>query len=327
MLDAGMGLLPSLEILASQHESDEAWETVKVEIVSRVESGYSFSKALSGHPEYFSPSQLVAIRSAERSGSMASVLAKLDEKLSDEQTTKGRLKKALTYPVFLTLLSLGGTFLLFKYVLPGIIEGTATGQSDFLPTRVLMLGVTFVNSWFGLSVIIGGGLLAVAALRRAEVRESLYMIAWRLPFIGPLLINSASLDSATSLKLLVSSGTPVANAVEFSLAGSDSPALREAAPKITRRIMQGDSVTQAFINERSLFSHILIDMLALIDETSEYEKSLEAAIAYLKFDVEQRVEQLLQVIEPVVLLGVSSMIAFVAISVVVPIMQLSASLG
>jgi type IV pilus assembly protein PilC len=326
MMDAGMGLLPSLQLLADQEGGDENWEATKWSIVKQVESGYSFSKALSNQGDTFGKGQIVAIKSGEKAGALGSVLSQLEEKLVDEQRAKAQLKKALTYPLFLVAISLGGTFLLFKYVLPGILASTQTGQSSFLPTKILVLSVAFINSWFGTLLIIASVALVVLILRKPTIQRAIFMSSLELPMIGPLLINSACLEFATNFKLLVASGTPAASAVEFSLTGSDSPALRAASPRITRRIMHGDSVWESFQTERALFSHLLLDMLALIDETSEYEKSLQAAIAYLSFDVEQRVEQFLNIIEPVILILISSMIAFVAVSVVVPIVQLSATM-
>ena len=325
MLASGFPLVEALEIAGE--DSDRRWTGAVRQVAKDIARGMSLSRALGRWPDDFPSYYIGSIASAELSGQLIRTLDFLELWLDREAALRAKLHKAMFYPVMVLLFSLVMVLVLFNTVIPKLMTSFSSDlYEQALPTKILM-GMTGVLShplfylFLGLIVV-----ESILVWRNQAKREWLLCGVYATPFIGGILGNIAALRYVSALALLLDSGGSMLPSLRAAAHSSGSPLLVRDAERVMRGITDGESLSELWTPAPSLYPSIIVQMALVGESSSSLSDALGRTLPYLEMESHQRLERFTEIIEPVLISGVALFIGFVAVSVVLPISQMTAHL-
>ncbi len=321
---AGVPLHEALELL-SRDESEDLSIWVVPELTKKVVHGYKFSTSLSAYPRIFPNTYIALIRAAEETGQLVQVLQELGDWLDRSDKTARHVKKALTYPVVVLIISGLLTLGLFRTVIPGILD-TVLGLGVELPAPTMILKgiVTVIQEPIFWLLCVAAFIGVSLYLQRPEGRSKALWVSVRLPGLGGILRYSAASRFAQTLGMLMETGVEITRATRISLEASGHPTFQDDAARIIGGLKEGKNLSEMLRHE--LYPVLTADLAKVGDESGRMASLLKRAGQILDEDTRYRVDNFLNVLEPVVLAGISIMVGFVVVAILMPLSTLTASL-
>ncbi|MGQ2980951.1 MAG: type II secretion system F family protein [Polaromonas sp.] len=321
---AGVPLFESLIDLRDSADTPSVRRFIS-DLVDRIEGGASLSDALEQSPAGIDKVNISLIRTGEATGKLPEVLAELVESLKWSDEIAAQTKKLLMYPVFAGTIVLGAVGFLMIYLVPQLIGFIKNLGGDVpIQTRALVAFSNFlVGYWYTIPLFIG----AVAAVWITAVRVSpearLWVDEWKLrfPLFGPILKKIIMARFAKSFGLMYRSGVSVLDAMGFCESLSTNAAFRKAIGSAARSISQGQKVSDAFA-ATALFPALVVRMIRVGETTGGLDKALDNVSYFYTREVNDAIEKLQGLIQPVLTLFLGGMIAWIMSSVMLPIYDL-----
>lgn len=321
---AGVPLFESLIDLRDSADTPTVRRFIS-DLVDRIEGGASLSDALEQSPAGIDKVNISLIRTGEATGKLPEVLAELVESLKWSDEIAAQTKKLLMYPVFAGTVVLGAVGFLMIYLVPqllGFIKNL--GGTVPLQTRALVAFSGFlVNYWYTIPVAIA----VIAAAWITAVRLSPAARLWidtaklRAPVFGPILKKIIMARFAKSFGLMYRSGVSVLDALGFCASLSTNAAFRKAISGAALSISQGQKVSDAFA-ATTLFPALVVRMIRVGESTGGLDKALENVSYFYTREVNDAIEKLQGLIQPILTLVLGGMIAWIMSSVMLPIYDL-----
>lgn len=328
LIKAGMPLLRTLRTISDQLDPGllrGAFSTV----ASDVEAGVKFSEALSRHPRHFPPFYVNMIRAGEVGGMLDEILKRLAELLDNQQRLRDRVRSALMYPAFVMLAAVAILVILMAFVVPTFLSlFSELGSALPLPTRILVIvSQTARRGWWLLVLLIGlGGFLTQAALNSPPGRAMYDRLTLHLPVFGSLIHRVLLARFARTLGTLLSSGVPILGALETVRATVTNAVLDEALQDVERSLKTGESLARP-MELSGAFPPLVTRMVALGEETGQLDQMLVQLADSYEEEVEVQLNGLTQLLEPMLIVGVGGVVAFIVIAMFLPLLSLTKLLG
>ena len=324
MSHAGVPLFESLIDLRDSADTPTVRRFIS-DLVDRIEGGASLSEALEQSPAGIDKVNVNLIRTGEATGKLPEVLAELVESLKWSDEIAAQTKKLLMYPVFAGTVVLGAVGFLMIYLVPQLIGFIKNlGGTVPIQTRALVAFSGFlVNFWYTIPLVI----VLVAATWTMAVRLSPAARLWidsaklRAPIFGPILKKIIMARFAKSFGLMYKSGVSVLDALGFCLSLSGNAAYRKAISGAALSISQGQKVSDSFA-ATTLFPALVVRMIRVGESTGGLDKALENVSYFYTREVNDAIEKLQGLIQPVLTLVLGGMIAWIMSSVMLPIYDL-----
>ncbi|MGM0370538.1 MAG: type II secretion system F family protein, partial [Bacillota bacterium] len=217
MINSGLSLVRSLEILAQQTENPKLQEAV-LAVQDNVESGMSLSKALKNQGDVFPKLFISMVEAGETGGLLGEVLEEMADHFESENDLKQQVTSALAYPVVIALVAIGVIAFLVVGILPTFVSMFADMNVTLpLPTKILLSVSNFLSGTGGL-VVLGAAILAIFGLYRYYKTESgQYKIdgfLLKLPVIGDLITKIAVARFTSTLAVLIESGVSIIDSLD-----------------------------------------------------------------------------------------------------------------
>ncbi|HEY3249334.1 MAG TPA: type II secretion system F family protein [bacterium] len=323
MVSGGLALLSALDIAARQTESNRLRDTIN-EIHGGIRAGGTLSGEMEKHPRVFSELYVNTVRAGEVSGALDRVLVYLANYLERELELLGRIKTAATYPsIVLGVAMLVGILAVFV-ILPSFVALFAGLQVSLpLPTQIL-IGVSRLASrfWyvvFGLPVVaaITMGLL----LRRPDGRAFLDRVVLRIPIIGALTLKIVLSRLARMFAVIVRSGVPQVQGMQTVARSVGNAVVASAVDGAARSVREGQPIAES-LAKYPIIPPMISQMVAVGEETGALEEILDKVADFYEREVNNTVDRFASIIEPVLLISVGAVVAFVAIALLLPVWRL-----
>lgn len=327
MLTSGMTLLRSLEILKNQ-VGNRALTDVVGGIIKDIQEGASFSRAITKYPEVFSPVYIALVEASEGSGLLDKAFSRLADTLEKQQTLKGTVKGALMYPAIVVLMMVIVVFVMMIFVIPQISTlYQSMSVSLPLPTLILIqVSNFFVSSWY---IIIGFLALIWFAYNRwnktAEGKLVIDSMLLKLPIFGNLIKKTILAEFSRTLGALLASGTLVVEALDKVSNITGNVHYKDAIVDISKKVEKGVSVGDA-MSLYYLFPPNLIELVKIGEQTGKLDETLIKASEYFEEEVDATVKTLSTAMEPIILVVLGIGVAFLVISILTPIYQITSSI-
>jgi type IV pilus assembly protein PilC len=300
--------------------------TICPELAHYIRSGHTLSGALARYPGIFSYSYVALVKAAEHSGQLVEALDRIGLWLDGSEVVLRKIKSALTYPIFVVVLSCVLTFVLFRTVIPGILDTvTGLGVELPLPTRILSNVVAAAGQpvfW-----VLGIGALggAVYYLRTQQGQELLQQLASELPIVRPVFVGTCAARYSSTLALLCATGVDLLQGTTIAAQASGSLILKEDGMRVRRLLMEGKTLSYSMKNQ-PMYPEILQHLVSVGEMTGKFDVLLEQARRVLEDDVSYRLEKLTALLEPAILAGLSIFVGSILIAILMPLINLAGSL-
>ncbi len=327
MLTSGLTLLRSLEILKVQI-GNHALSQIIDTIIKDIQEGASFSRAIAKHPQTFSPVYIALIEASEESGLLDKAFLRLAETLEKQQKLKSTVKSALTYPVIVIIMMVLVVFIMMIFVIPQISTlYQSLNVSLPLPTLILIqMSNFFVSFWF---VILAAFTLVGIGYNRwhktVEGKMAIDSLLLKLPIFGALIKKTILAEFSRTLGALLASGTLVVEALDKVSNITGNIHYKNAIVDISKKVEKGVSIGDA-MSLYYLFPQNLVELVKIGEQTGKLDETLVKASEYFENEVDLTVKTLSTAMEPVILIFLGVGVAFLVISILTPIYQITSSI-
>jgi type II secretory pathway component PulF len=323
LINAGLPLMRTLSILIEQTE-DKKLKPALVQVQADIESGSSFSAALSRHPQTFPPLMLSIVRVGEMGGFLGGALTSIADNYRREAELQNKIRAAVTYPIIVLIIAIIGVLVMVTFVVP-VFENmfASLGSSLPLPTQILV--TLSKNMWWVLPLIAVVVIIAVlwwrANKHTEQVRRVVDPIKLKLPIFGKLTTKIAVARFSRNLSMMLAAGVPIIQALSIVGQASNNWKIEGAVRDIQESIRQGRSFANP-LAKAEVFPPMVAQMVAVGEESGTLVDMLQSIAEFYEDEVQTSTEQLSSTIEPVLIVGLGIVIGGMVISLYLPIFTL-----
>ena len=323
MIKSGVSLVRSLTILARQVGNTTLQETIE-KVQEDVESGSSLSEAMAEHRDVFPQLFISMIAAGETGGVMDEVLEEMADHFERENDLKQQVTSAMAYPAVITLVAVSVVFFLITVVLPsfvGIFSGLDTKLP--LPTRVLLqVSDIMSNYWY----LLFGGVVAVIGsiyfyYQTEAGKKQIDWLLLKTPLIGDLITKISVARFSSTLAILLTSGVSILEGLEVVSNIISNQIISERIAEAKINVSEGNSFT-APLKRDNVFPPLVIQMIKVGEETGNLEEMLDKVSDFYDQEVEYKVESMVSLIEPALILGLGLVVGSIVAAVMLPMFSM-----
>ena len=320
MLDAGMPLLPALEILRDQAEKVKLKQTLEG-IIGRLEGGSSFGAALIECPEVFPGIFTTMVTAGETGGILITVLENLAGFFEWEHKIREQIKSSVTYPLVVLVIAILAVNFVVVFVLPvftGILE-QINAELPFLTRLILALSAALRSCWYIFVLVFLGIVFGIFRVKNTfRGRKFFDALFLKLPLIGGLLRKIIVSRFCRTLAALLRVGVPLTAALEVVERTSGNVVVEENIARAREAILEGEGMAEPLRQSR-VFPPLVIEMIAVGEETGALDLMLEKVGDFYDAEVETLAARLASLVEPALILFVGGIVALILLSVFLPL--------
>ncbi|OBX87150.1 type II secretion system F family protein [Moraxella nonliquefaciens] len=324
MMKAGVPLTQSFEIVADSLENPSMKELV-LKIKADIEAGSNFATALRKHPKYFDDLFCSLVESGEQSGALETMLERVATYKEKSELLKAKIKKAMKYPIAVIIVAIIVTAILLIKVVP-VFADMFAGFGAELPAFTQF--VVNMSNWmvkYYLLFFIVLAILAVsftqAKLRSQKFRNFLDRLALKAPIFGDIVYKSIIARFCRTLSTTFAAGVPLIDALDSTAGATNNIVFYEATQRIKEDVATGQQM-QFAIRSTNLFPSMVIQMVGIGEEAGSLEEMLDKAATYYENEVDNAVDGLTSLMEPMIMAFLGIVIGGLVIAMYLPIFQM-----
>lgn len=329
MIRSGVSLAEAVKALRDQTRNP-AFKKILNSILTDIENGQTLKKALSRHPHLFDPVYISLVSIGEESGNLESNLEYLADQLKRNYELQKKIQGAMIYPaiVLTTATVVGGAISFF--VLPKMIDLFQSLEVDLpLTTKILLFLANTVKD-YGLiiiSILIGLAVGGYLLIQTEKVKPKWQTFLLTIPAVGQFLQNVELASFCRNLGIMLKSGLPIAISLNDLHDSTDNLIFKHYIGKIHEAVKGGKSMTDE-LNSKDypLIPAIVAKMVGVGEETGKLDESMLYLGHFFEEEVEDSSKNLSNVLEPILLLIIAGVVAFVALAIITPIYQFTGSI-
>ncbi|MGC4089787.1 MAG: type II secretion system inner membrane protein GspF [Polyangiaceae bacterium] len=324
LVRAGVPLVESLEALTEQVENEQL-QRVMTTVREQLNAGTSFNKSLAEHPKVFPALYVNMVAAGEASGTLEAVLERLSDFMEGQARLKGKVTGALAYPVLMMVVG----SLLVGVLMVGVVPKVTSvfdnlGQQLPWYTRLLIfVSNTIAGYWW---LILGSVGLGIYLFRRwvrtVEGRLRWDTIRLKMPIFGRLVLLVAVARFARTLATLLASGVQLLQAMEIGRHVLENARLQAVITEAIGSIRGGESIAEP-LKRSGAFPPMVTHMIAIGERSGQLESMLENVSRAYEADVETRVQTLTSLLEPMVIVLMGGGVGFIALAILMPLIQMN----
>jgi len=325
MLKAGISLSTALKTLAKQ-TTNKRFARIIADISRNVEKGVSFTESLKPHEKIFGQLFINMIESGEISGKLEEVLKRLYLQFKKNHELLSKVKGALIYPIVILIAMSGiGTFMMIA-VVPKITAMFKDFNAELpLATKLLIKfsDSLVANGLLYLVALIVVILTIVQLIKTKRGRYAFHGLLLKLPIFSPIIkkINLARFARTTSSLLK----TDIMIIKSFQIAANvlGNVHYRQALMEMSDKIKKGGTINEVVANYPKLFPPVVAQMIAVGEDTGELDYILEELAEFYEGEIDQTMNNLPAIIEPILILVLGLVVGGIAVAVIMPMYSLT----
>lgn len=323
IIKAGVPIVVALEMLEEQTE-DKTLRKAIANTYIMVQKGEQLADAMRNQGKVFPPILINMVEAGEASGSLDVALDRMAVHFEKEAKLKGLLKKALIYPLTLTMISLAVIILMIVVVIPSFTELFNDMNIDLPRATQIIVNISnvFISNWyliFGVVFVLGVGLYVFYNTYKGKMFFA--NLSLKLPLIGKLNVKSASARITRTLSTLIAAGIPLIDAVDITARTIDNLKIKKILIDSKEEIARGVNLSVP-IHNSGVFPKLVTHMLGIGEETGSMEEMLSKIADYYDEDVEGATQQLTAALEPIIIIIMAVIIGALILAVMQPMMSM-----
>ena len=326
MLKSGVPLVTSFQIIAGGVKNPRM-RTMVDKIRAEVESGGSLYEALSQHPIQFDELYTNLVKAGESAGVLDTILDEIASYKERIESIKGKIKKALYYPLAVVGVAIMVSTILLVYVIPQF-EGIFASFGAALPA--FTQAVIDVSRWLrsnGLFVLFGA-IAAITAFIMAKKRSKRFAhwidrASLKIPIIGDILEKSAIARFCRTLAITFAAGVPLVDALDIVSGACGNAVYNDAAKRVREDVAVGHQL-QLGMQQTNVFPNMVIQMAAIGEESGSLDEMLLKVAEAYEEEVNNSVDALSSLLEPVIIVFIGVIVGGMVIAMYLPIFKMAA---
>ncbi|CAE6697545.1 type II secretion system F family protein [Nitrospira defluvii] len=327
MINAGLPLIQCLDILSTQSENKVLRETVG-DVKNSVEAGSTFSDALKRHPKVFDDLYVNMIHAGEVGGLLDTILTRLAKHIEKAMKLKGQIKSAMVYPTAIVGVAVIIISVLMVWVIPVFAQmfmemsGGKVGLPG--PTQIVINVSNFFQSyWYAMFGAVVGAIIAIkryyATVNGRVVIDKLLL---KMPIVGDLIRKASVAKFTRTLGTLITSGVPLLEGLSICAKTSGNKVIEEALMNARVSISGGKTISEP-LAKCNVFPKMVTHMIAVGESTGALDAMLGKIADFYEDEVDQAVETLTSLLEPIMMVVLGTIIGFIVIAMYLPIFTMA----
>ena len=329
MVRSGMPLMTSISDMAESVDNRKFAERLH-DIKRTVELGSSFSSALGNHNDIFPEIFINLIAVGEETGRLDESLSDIALHLQRMEDLKSAITRALMYPVFALVGTLGALLFWLIYVLPKM-SALFTSMDVELPaiTQNLILASNFSKNYWYIYILLPLFFYIILVLLSKKEATKYYIDSakLKLPVIRLIVHNKLLALFAEQLRILMSAGVTIDRSLDIMINVIDNVVFKRALLDTREKIMLGSMVSEALKGHRGLFPNMVMRMIAIGESTGDLNEQLNYLSEYFLDKLDDISNKLGKMIEPLVILVIGGMFMIIILGLLSPIYDLISGIG
>ncbi len=326
MVQAGIPIVQAFDIVGKGHENESMRELL-TSIKQDIESGTGMSLALAKHPVYFDALYCNLVSAGEQAGILDTLLDKIATYKEKIEAIKGKIKSALFYPTAIIVVAFIITAILLIFVIPQF-EALFKGFGADLPAltqMVITLSKFFTDYWWAIFGGIGGGVFAIAnTYKRSEkMQHAVDRYTLKAPVVGEIVKKATIARYARTLATMFAAGMPLVEALDSVAGAAGNRVYYEGVMAIKNDITTGMQL-QAAMNATGLFPNMVIQMVAIGEESGELDVMLGKVADFYEAEVDDAVAALSSLLEPIIMAFLGVVVGGLVLAMYLPIFKMAA---
>lgn len=328
MLKAGISLSAALETLAKQTKN-KRFARIIGQVSRNVEKGVSFTESLRPYEKVFGQLFINMVESGEISGKLEEVLKKLYIQFKKNHELISKVKSALTYPTVILFAMCGiGTFMMIV-VVPKITVMFKDFNAELpLPTKLL---IKFSDSLVAHGVLyLIAFIVLILILRQltktAKGKHALHALLLKLPIFGPIIKKINLARFARTISSLLKTDIMIIKSFQITAQVLGNIYYREALLGMGDKIKKGGAISEIISGYPKLFPPVVVQMIAVGEETGELDYVLEELAEFYESEIDQTMNNLPAIIEPILILTLGLVVGAMAVAVIMPMYSLTSAI-
>lgn len=328
ILEAGVSVLNALEMLYDQTENKYLRAAVK-DLIQEVEKGEPLSTALANHKDVF-PSLLInMVASGEATGSMDKAFERMALSLEKDDRINQSVKKAMTYPIIVSIVAFGVIILLMSFVVPQFVDMFAQLDTE-LPaiTRSLIAISGFITGrWYILVAVLAALIAGIVIFKKQESGKRFFdKLKLKFPVVGKVVIKAACARYSRTMSSLMSAGIPLMEALKVTAKIMGNVHFEDALNMARDKVSKGQELSKP-LEESKLFPPMVYHMTKIGEDTGSVESMYDKVAEYYEEEVEIAVSQAVAFLEPCMIIVLGIIIGYVLLGILIPMFSMYGAIG
>lgn len=328
MIDSGLPIVQSLDILAQQAENKTFSKTIK-QIKQDVEGGTTFGDALRKHPKQFDDLYTNMVDAGEIGGILDTILARLSGYMEKAMKLKSKIKGAMIYPISIVSVAVIVTTILLIFVIPTFADMFGSfGKALPLPTQIAM-NLSYVTiAYFKYIIALWVAIFFTVRMwyRTEKGRYAIDGFLLKLPIFGDLFRKAAVARFTRTLSTLISSGVPILDSLYITGKTAGNKVVEKVILDARQSISEGRTLTEPLV-ESQVFPPMVCQMINVGETTGALDSMLNKIADFYDDEVDSAVSNLTALMEPLVIVFLGVIIGGLVVAMYMPIFQLGTVLN
>jgi type IV pilus assembly protein PilC len=321
LISSGMSLIESLVVLENQTPS-EKFQKIIEQVRVDIESGHSLSEAIGRH-KIFSRLYISLIRAGETGGVLDQSMENLADFLEKDEKVRLQVRNKTAYPKFVLGFAVVITLVIIIFLVPTFqdIYDDLGVQLPAMTRAIIWVGELFTNIFFYLVIIIlgvGGRFLYRWYRKTPNGARTIDTIRIKIPKMGDIIKKMALSRFARYLGTLMAAGVPILSALDIVKGVTDNVLVDNAISDIKENIRKGENISTPMA-EYSIFPPMMVQMTAVGEKTGTLDTNLVKLSDFYDSEVENSIDIMLTILEPMMLLVVALLVGTIVISMYLPL--------
>lgn len=328
MIESGLVLSEAINILVGQ-QSNPIFQKVWEQVLRDVNSGLDLASALKKHPNVFPPLYSSLVKAGEQAGNLDVILTEMANNLERDREFRSRVRGAMVYPIMVMAMMMVVVGIMMFYVIPRLTSLYTQSNIDLpLPTKILITTSNiFLGYWWAMIILaVLGYIIFKKWVSTPEGKYKFDELLLKTPVIGKI-IRGTSLTSFTrTFGLLSTAGVPILDSITIVSEVIGNAVYKKALGETKIGIERGLTLS-AQLDEVGVFPKIVSQMYRVGEETGKVDKISFKLAEYFESEADHLVKNLTVIIEPLILVVLGIGVAFLVLSIILPIYKLTTSIG
>ncbi len=325
MMQAGVPMVQAFDIVGRGSENASMQDLI-LAIKADVEGGTALATALSKHPLHFDDLFCNLVRAGEAAGVLEDLLDKIATYKEKMESIKGKIKKAMFYPVAIVVVAVLVTAMIMMFVIPQFESLFSSFGSD-LPafTKVVVAMSRWLQEWWFLAL---AGVFGVIHLfgfiwkRSRKFRLWIDKVLLKTPVIGVIVNKSSIARFARTTSTMFAAGVPMVEALESVAGATGNIVYSNAVLRMREDVATGQSL-QLTMKQQEIFPHMVIQMVAIGEESGSLEDMLSKVADFYEEEVDNMVDALSSLLEPIIMVVLGTLIGGLIVAMYLPIFHMA----
>ncbi len=321
--DAGLPILRSLRILEGQAKPGPL-KNALMGVIDDIESGSTLSEAMSRHPKAFDNLYVNMVKAGEAGGALEVILRRLADFKERAQSLKRKVLGAMIYPcavIFVATVIVAGIMYFIIPKFKKIFDGFDT-ELPGITLLLIEMSEWVVSFWYLIPAIPLAIFLLLKIVKKNKTGEFIvHKVSLKIPLIGAIIEKSVVARTSRTLGTLIASGVPILEALIIARDTAGNAVFARAFDSIYTSIREGESMAVP-LKEARIVDDMVVNMVDVGEETGELDTMLYKVADTYDEEVSVLTDSLMSLMEPLLIITLGGAVAFIVISLFMPLVSL-----